>query len=72
MRNLYNTSFETSLRVLLLLDKSNRAINVDALTYFDFMSVYAKDFDVSEINVNGENRYKHGELSAKRRMIRYQ
>lgn len=69
MRNLYNTSFEVSLRVLLLLDKSNRAINVDTLTYLDFISVYAKDFAVSEFNVNGENRYKHGELSAKRRMI---
>lgn len=69
MRNLYNTSFEVSLRALLLLDKCNRAINVDTLTYLDFMSVYAKDFDVSEINVNGENRYKHGELSARRRMI---
>ena len=69
MINLYNTTFEVSLRLIILLKAANKPLNIDKITYLDFMSVYAKEFGLSDKNLNGENHYKYGEISAKRRSI---
>ena len=69
MKNLYNTTFEVSLRLMILLEVADKPLNIDKITYLDFMSVYAKEFGLSDKNLNGENHYKYGEISAKRRSI---
>ena len=69
MINLYNTTFEVSLRLIILLEAANKPLNIDKITYLDFISVYAKEFGLSDENLYGENHYKYGEISAKRRSI---
>lgn len=54
---------------MILLEVADKPLNIDKITYLDFMSVYAKEFGLSDKNLNGENHYKYGEISAKRRSI---
>lgn len=70
MARIFNTAFENSLHVLLLLDIFKKAMSADLITYTDFIIVYAKSFDMGDKNINGDNSYKYGELSSKRKMIK--
>lgn len=67
---LFNTAFENSLHALILLDIYENAASADMLVYMDFITVYAKSFDIGDKNINGDNGYKYGELSSKRRNIK--
>ena len=56
MTNVFNTTFELSLRVLLTLDSSNNSPRtVDIITALDFITVYGKDFGISDENLHGDN-----------------
>lgn len=67
MSNLFNTPFETGLRVMLLLSVvSPKSMTIDRITAYDFMTIYGKDFDVSEKNLHGDNSLSFSELSSKR------
>ena len=70
MINVFNTTFELSLRVLLTLDSSsNHSKTVDMITAIDFITVYGKDFGISEENLHGENAYRFCELAVRRDLI---
>lgn len=67
---LFNTSFELSLHVVLLLDIANTAITLDRIIAYDFMAVYSGTFHVSNSSLNGENRFAFSEISARRKLIK--
>lgn len=70
MTNVFNTTFELSLRVLLALESSaNRLQTVDMITAIDFITVYGKDFGISEENLHGDNLYRFCELAVRRNLI---
>jgi hypothetical protein len=70
MTNVFNTTFELSLRVLLTLDSSNNSPKtVDMITALDFITVYGKDFGISEENLHGDNSYRFCELAIRRELI---
>jgi len=70
MTNVFNTTFELSLRVLLTLDSLNKSPKtVDMITALDFITVYGKDFGVSEENLHGDNSYRFCELAIRRELI---
>lgn len=70
MIKLFNTSFESSLRVLLVLYSINpQAITVDRITAYDFMTLYGKDFEVTTFNLHGDNSFNFSELPSKRSSI---
>lgn len=70
MTNVFNTTFELSLRVLLALDSSNNLPKtVDMITAIDFITVYGKDFGISEENLHGDNSYRFCELAVRRDLI---
>ena len=67
MNNLFNTPFETGLRILLALySMYPQAATLDRLTAYDFIAVYGKDFGVTENNLNGINSFNFSELSTRR------
>ena len=67
MNELFNTSFETGLRVLLLLSSIQpQAASVDRITAYDFITLYSKDFEISSSNLHGDNKYNFSELAYKR------
>lgn len=67
MNDIFNSSFEAGLRVLLLLSSiCPQSATVDRITAYDFMTIYGKDFGVSEINLHGDSNFNFSELASKR------
>lgn len=67
---LFNTPFEISLHVVLLLDVVNVAITHDRITAYDFIAVYCEDFGIADRSLNGENGFAFSELSARRKLTK--
>lgn len=67
---LFNTPFEISLHVVLLLDVVNTAITHDRITAYDFIAVYCEDFGIADRSLNGENGFAFSELSARRNLTK--
>ena len=67
MNDLFNTPFEIGLRAMLILSViRSDGITIDRLSAYDFMTIYGKDFEVSDRNLHGDNSYSFSELSTKR------
>lgn len=69
MMTIFNSSFEVSLRILLILYVTQDKISVDRIVAIDFIAVYGKDFGVSEDNLHGDNNYRFSEYAARRQMV---
>lgn len=69
MNELFNTSFELSLRVLIILNIAQVRLSVDRIVAYDFISIYGLDFGVSESNLHGNNAYRFSEYTTKRVII---
>lgn len=67
---LFNTPFEISLHVVLLLDVVSAAITHDRITDYDFIAVYCEDFGIADRSLNGENGFAFSELSARRNLTK--
>lgn len=67
MNDIFNSSFETGLRVLLVLSSIQpKTATVDRIAAYDFITIYGRDFDVSRVNLHGDSNYNFSELAAKR------
>lgn len=70
MTELFNTEFEFSLRILLILNASEyKKLTIDKLAGIDFVTVYGKDFGISDYNLHGDNGFKFSEYTSRRHMI---
>ena len=64
------TVYEISLRMLLLLEVAeNAGMTADMLAAIDFITVYGRDFDVSEENLHGNGTYRFGEFTLRRELV---
>ncbi len=70
MNKLFNSTFENSLRILLLLAEFNCAQSLDKIYAADFMVSYGATFGVSEVDLNGDNQYKFSEFMSRREIVR--
>lgn len=70
MNNLFNTPFEISIRILLLLSAYAQPITVERILITDFISTYGKDFGITENNLNGDNSYRFSEFIARRELVK--
>lgn len=70
MTKLFNSTFEVSLRALLLLSQTADVnMTIDRLVAYDFISLYGRHFDLAEVNLHGDNEYGFSELSARRAVM---
>ena len=67
---LFNTPFELSLHVVLLLDVVDTGFTLDRITAYDFVAVHCEDFGVADRSLNGENGFAFSELSARRNLTK--
>lgn len=65
----FNTVFETSLRILLLLDESDSDLDEQAIRTADFMATYGKEFKISNDSPNGDNPYFYCELASRKVLV---
>ena len=70
MSSVFDTPFEVSLRVLLLLSADGHPRTTDMIAAMDFISVYGKSFGITETNLHGDNSYKYGEFAHRRAMVK--
>lgn len=66
---LFNSVFENSLRILILLDELSGPRTVDMLYNLDFLSVYGVSLGISKDNLNGDNPYMFSEFAARRLLV---
>lgn len=69
MNNIFNSTFETSLRVLLILNDYNSFLTSDMIANVDFICIYGKTFKISENNLQGDNDFKFSQLPAIRKEV---
>lgn len=69
MSEIFNSSLEISLRMLIILNTVQSRLSVDRITALDFISIYGKDFGVSEYNLHGDNDYRFSEYTSKREIV---
>ena len=69
MSEIFNSSLEISLRMLIILNTVQSRLSVDRIAALDFISIYGKDFGVSEYNLHGDNDYRFSEYTSKREIV---
>lgn len=69
MNSIFNTSFEISLRIMIILNTVETRLSIERITALDFITIYGKDFGVSEYNLHGDNDYKFSEYTSKREIV---
>lgn len=66
---IFNSLFEISLRILMILYVTQDRMSMDRIVAMDFIAVYGKDFGVSKNNLHGENNYRFSEYAARRHIM---
>lgn len=70
MIKVFNSAFENSIRIVILLDVFESPENLDMIYAVDFMVSYGKTFGLSQNNLNGENPYMFSEFAARRGFVK--
>ncbi len=63
---LFNSTFEMELRLLLLLSSNRKPTSIDWLINMDFIICYADKFQLPYVSLHGNNPRMYGELSNRR------
>lgn len=66
---LFNSPFEISLHIMLLLDECKKPVSIDRIVTYDFMTVYSKTFNLSDVSLNGENGFAFSEFASRRDLV---
>jgi hypothetical protein len=53
----------------MILNAAKSKLSIDRITAFDFITIYGKDFGVSEYNLHGDNNYRFSEYASKREIV---
>jgi hypothetical protein len=70
MDSLFNTAFENSLRIALLLDAFGRPQNLDMIYAADFMTIFGGYFGFGHNCLQGENRMLFSIFTSRRKIVR--
>ena len=69
MKKIFNTIFENSLRVLLLLSADNKSKNADMISALDFIAIYNNTLGIGEKDLHGQNPFAFCEYTSRREII---
>lgn len=69
MNRVFNTRFEVSIRVMLLLDVAKEPLDLAHLYVTDFVTTYEKPFGLSTTSIQGENSYMFSEVTSRRQLV---
>lgn len=59
---IFNTEFEISMRILLLLNAFEEGLDLDRILYLDFFTTYSKNYELGGENINGDNDFRLNDL----------
>ena len=67
---LLGSEFESSLRILLLLDElQNKSLDELQIACIDFIAIYGADFMILDENLHGNGLFRFSEFSAKSKLV---
>ena len=67
MQKLFNSTFEVSLRLMLLLSVTGDVpMTVDRIAAYDVITIYSRDFGLSEEVLHGDNEFGLSEFASRR------
>ncbi|AGX43872.1 ABC-three component system middle component 2 [Clostridium saccharobutylicum] len=66
---LYNTPIEISIRILLILNRFKRALEINSIIIYDHLMLHIGDVDKNCLSLHPANPYHATELLAKRRTV---
>ena len=69
MTQIFNTTFEISRRVLLLLSVHKRELDIDIITVLDLITTYSKNYHLGNENLHGDNSLSFSEIAIRRELI---
>lgn len=69
-KKIFNSTFENSLRAVLLLAAMKEPANLDRIYVLDFMVSYGVAFGFSTTDLNGDNPYKFSEFPSRRACVK--
>lgn len=70
MNSIFNSVFENSLKVVLLLKEMTDPATADRVAALDFITTYAGSLGTGTLNLNGDNVYMYSEFTVRRRVIK--
>ena len=70
MNNIFNSTCEIAMRILIILSIVDDGLDIDTLTCIDFISTYSKDFKINDINLHGDNNFNFSGFAARRTQIK--
>lgn len=68
MTQIFNTNFEVSRRLLLLLSAFDRDLDIDVISVLDLIVTYSKNYDLGDENLHGDNKLSFSEITARRQL----
>ena len=60
---LFNSEFEVSMRVLLLLNVFHSSLDIDRIMYLDFFTIFSENYALGGENINGDSDYRINSLT---------
>lgn len=69
MNKIFNTTFENSLRILLLLSVDKNSKNTDLISVLDFIAIYSKTLGIGNKDLHGQNPFAFCEYTTRRDII---
>ena len=65
MIQVFNSEFEISMRILLLLSTFNEPLNAGYIKSIDLLSIYSKQYGISDTNLHGDSSYSFSEVASR-------
>ena len=71
MNSLLGSEFETFLRILILFEAAfEKHLNEETIAMLDFMTIYSRDFEITDSNLHGESNYRFAEVTSRRELVK--
>lgn len=65
----FNSIYETSMRLILLLFAFGAPLSSEELFAFDFVATYGKEFDLTDVSLNGDSEFTLSKASLRRKRV---
>lgn len=66
---MFNSVYETSMRLILLLFAFDAPLSSEELFVFDFVATYGKEFDLTDVSLNGDSEFTLSKASLRRKRV---
>lgn len=67
--SVYNSVYETSMRLVLLLFAFDAPLSSEELFVFDFVATYGKEFGLTDVSLNGDSEFTLSKATLRRKRV---